>query len=162
MGEGPGADEDAKGIPFIGKAGQVLRGIILEVGLSLDKVFFTNLVKCLPTDGTMNTRGYYQFRKPKQLEIGACSPYLEKQLQLINPKVVIPLGNVPTWEWFPGTTMGETHGVLRHTGSYLVAPTYHPSHVARGATQLREVMVSDIRRACEYGSVPITTKGTTL
>lgn len=159
IGEGPGSEEDMKGQPFVGRVGQSLRGMLVEVGLDLNTVFFTNLIKCLPTDGVTNSRGSFQFRQPKQLEIVECHPYLQAQLDIIGPKVVIPLGLVPTNEWFPGTTMGESHGVLRHTGQFLLSPTYHPSIVARGAVHLREVIVADIRRACEMGGILKTKTG---
>lgn len=159
IGEGPGPDEDMKGLPFVGRAGQSLRGMLVEAGIDLNKVFFTNLIKCLPTDGVTNNRGTFQFRQPKQTEIGQCHPYLQQQLDIIGPKVVMPLGVVPTNEWFPGTKMGESHGVLRHTGKFLLSPTYHPSIVARGATHLREIIVADIRRACEMGGILKTQNG---
>lgn len=150
IGEGPGPDEDVQGLPFIGKAGKVLRGVISEVGISFDDVYFANLVKCYPTDGEPNQRGYLQFRQPKLDEVEECDPFLKAQIDIVRPKVVIPLGAVATNQWFPGTTIGQIHGVLRHNGQYLVAPTYHPSAAARGATHLRELMVVDIRRAVEY------------
>lgn len=147
VGEAPGPEEDVAGVPFIGRAGKVLRALIVEIGLPMEQVFFLNLLKCYPTDGEPNSRGYLQFRAPKLDEIDKCDPYLQAQLDIIRPKVVIPLGLVPTHQWFPGVTMGEIHGVLRRTDRYLLAPTYHPSAVARGGTHLRELMLADIRRA---------------
>ena len=154
IGEGPGPDEDAQGVPFIGRAGKVLRGIIGEVGLPIHRVFFANLVKCYPTDGLPHiSRSGYQFRKPADSEIEACDPYLRRQIAIIRPKLVIPLGQVPTSQWFPGVTIGEAHGVLRATPEFLLAPTYHPSAIARGNTHLRELMLADVRRACELAGV---------
>lgn len=154
IGEGPGPDEDAQGIPFIGRAGKVLRGLVLEVGLKLDQVFFVNLVKCMPTDGVTNRRGTFQFREPNPIEIAECKPFLDRQLaELQDAKVVMPLGRVPTWEWYPGVSMGDIHGVIRNNGQYLLVPTYHPSAVARGNAHFRELMLADIKRACEYAGV---------
>jgi len=153
VGEAPGPEEDVAGRPFIGRAGKVIRGIVAEVGIPFATVFWANLLKCYPTDGDPNQRGYLQFRSPKMPEIEACDPYLQAQIDIIRPKVVIPLGLVPTSQWFPGVTMGAVHGVLRHTGGYLLAPTYHPSAVARGASHLREIMVADVRRAAQYAGV---------
>jgi len=140
IGEGPGAEEDRQGLPFVGRSGQLLdRLIVEELGLQPDQVQVTNVVRCRPPGN----------RDPQEDEITACRPYLERQLDLVRPAVVVTLGN------FAARFMLETtEGVTRlrgHTypcrGAVLV-PTYHPSFVLRngGGDQLVQ-MRADLARA---------------
>ena len=128
VGEGPGADEDAQGRPFVGRAGQMLDKIITACGLKREDVFICNIVKCRPPDN----------RDPKPDEIASCLPYLQRQIELINPEVVVALGA------HAARTLLETNkpiGELRgHFHQYppcsegegiKLMPTYHPSYLLR-------------------------------
>jgi uracil-DNA glycosylase len=139
VGEGPGAEEDRQGLPFVGRSGQLLdRLIVEEVGLRPDQVYVCNVVKCRPPGN----------RDPKPEEIEACRPFLEQQLDLIRPKVVVTLGNFAS-KLLLDTGVGITklrgkeypykHGVL--------IPTYHPAAVLRGGGEPLAQMRADLVRA---------------
>ena len=140
IGEGPGAEEDRQGLPFVGRSGQLLDKLIVEeLGLDRSQVQVTNVVRCRPPGN----------RDPQEDEIAACRPYLERQLDLVRPAVVVTLGN------FAARFMLDTkEGVTRLRGrSYpcrgaVLVPTYHPSFVLRngGGDQLVQ-MRADLARA---------------
>lgn len=123
VGEGPGADEDAQGYPFVGAAGQLLDKIIAAMGLGRDEVYVCNIVKCRPPEN----------RKPLPEEMLACRPYLEQQLEILGPEVIVALGATAV-EGLLGTTGGITR--LRGTwklykGRIAVMPTFHPAYLLR-------------------------------
>jgi uracil-DNA glycosylase family 4 len=131
VGEGPGADEDAQGLPFVGKAGQLLDRMIEAMGLGRDDVYVCNVVKCRPPDN----------RKPELDEMAACLPYLNEQLDLIQPRVIVALGATAVQGLF-GTTEGITR--LRgkwktYRGQVDVMPTFHPAYLLRTPAAKREV-----------------------
>ncbi|MES1173709.1 MAG: uracil-DNA glycosylase [Myxococcales bacterium] len=131
VGEGPGADEDAQGLPFVGKAGQLLDRMIEAMGLGRDDVYVCNVVKCRPPDN----------RKPEPDEMAACLPYLNEQLELIQPRVIVALGATAVQGLF-GTTEGITR--LRgkwktYRGQIDVMPTFHPAYLLRTPAAKREV-----------------------
>jgi DNA polymerase len=140
IGEGPGADEDRVGLPFVGRSGQLLdRLIVEELGLDPDQVQITNVVRCRPPGN----------RDPQEDEIATCRPYLERQLELVRPAVIVTLGN------FAARLMLDTsQGVTRLRGrtypwrDAVLVPTYHPSFVLRngGGDPLVE-MRADLVRA---------------
>ncbi len=123
VGEGPGADEDLRGEPFVGRAGRLLTGLIEGIGLRRDDVYITNVVKCRPPGN----------RDPLPEETAACHPYLQAQLRLVDPEVVVTLGNVAT-RLLLGTREGITRlrGVEHPFGPAVLVPTLHPSAVLRG------------------------------
>jgi uracil-DNA glycosylase len=126
VGEGPGADEDQQGVPFVGRAGQLLNKIINAMGLQRDDVYICNVVKCRPPDN----------RTPESAEILACSPFLEEQLALIAPKVIVTLGGPAT-----KTLLQTSQGIMSIRGRWFaykgipVMPTYHPAFVLRQYTE---------------------------
>lgn len=122
VGEGPGADEDLSGIPFVGKAGQLLTKMIGAMGYTRDDVYICNIVKCRPP----------QNRKPEPDEIAACLPFVEAQLQAIHPKVIVLLGATAA-QALLGTTRGINALRSRWTEwrGIPVMPTYHPSYLLR-------------------------------
>ena len=131
VGEGPGADEDEQGLPFVGKAGQLLDRMIEAMGLGRDEVYVCNVVKCRPPDN----------RKPELDEMAACLPYLNEQLELIQPRVIVALGATAVQGLF-GTTEGITR--LRgkwktYRGQIEVMPTFHPAYLLRTPAAKREV-----------------------
>jgi len=95
IGEAPGEEEDLKGKPFVGKAGQLLTKILQSVDIKREDIFITNMLKCRPPAN----------RNPSKSEIETCFPYLETQIALINPKIIVTLGNVPT-QYLLETTRG--------------------------------------------------------
>ncbi|MBA2327811.1 MAG: uracil-DNA glycosylase [Actinobacteria bacterium] len=123
VGEGPGEQEDIQGIPFVGRAGQLLTRLIEGIGLARDDVYIANVVKCRPPGN----------RDPLPAEIEACSPYLEAQLRFIDPAVVVTLGNFAT-KLLLDTKEGITKLRGREfpfRGHATLIPTFHPSAVLR-------------------------------
>jgi DNA polymerase len=122
VGEGPGRDEDIQGKPFVGRAGQLLTRIINAMKFQREDVYITNIVKCRPPDN----------RDPGKEEIEACSGYLFEQIDMIKPKVIVTLGNVPT-RFFLKTTAGITslRGEFADFEEIKVMPTFHPSYLVR-------------------------------
>jgi len=139
IGEGPGAQEDIQGEPFVGRSGQFLDRLVLEeMGLTRDRFYIANVVKCRPPGN----------RDPHPDEIASCRPYLEAQLDLIDPAVVVTLGNFAT-----KLLLGTTEGITRLRGrSYpyrrgVLIPTFHPAAVLRGAGDAQAQMRADLVRA---------------
>ena len=126
VGEAPGAQEDALGVPFVGKAGQLLDTLLAEAGLPRERMAVANVLKCRPPAN----------RKPRRAEVARCRPWLERQIALIDPAVVVALGGTAA-EWFFGP--GARIAALReqpqsHAGRPLVV-TYHPSAAIRFGPQ---------------------------
>jgi DNA polymerase len=132
VGEGPGAEEDKQGIPFVGRAGQLLTRLIEGIGLTRDDVYIANVVKCRPPGN----------RDPQPEEIEACRPYLEGQLHFLQPRVVVTLGNFATkllLETKEGITKLRGREFPYREGAVLI-PTFHPAAVLRGGgTALAQV-----------------------
>ncbi|HXX67163.1 MAG TPA: uracil-DNA glycosylase [Polyangiaceae bacterium] len=128
VGEGPGADEDAQGLPFVGRAGQLLDRMITAMGLSpAQEVYICNIVKCRPPGN----------RRPEPEEVAACMPYLHEQLALVQPRVIVALGNTAVAALLD-TRVGITklRGEWKlYRGRTLVMPTYHPSYLLRPSPQ---------------------------
>ncbi len=124
LGEAPGADEDAAGIPFVGRAGQLLDKMIAAMGLDAGKdVYVCNILKCRPPDN----------RRPTSQEMETCFPYVHEQLQLVSPDVIVALGNTAVAALL-GTNIGITklRGQWKlYRGKIPVMPTYHPSYLLR-------------------------------
>jgi DNA polymerase len=131
VGEGPGADEDASGRPFVGRAGQLLDKMIGAMGLDPERdVYVCNIVKCRPPGN----------RRPEPDEMAACIPYLHEQLDLIAPKVIVALGNTAV-AGLLGTSMPITkvRGTWKlYRGTTMLMPTYHPSYLLRPTSNLAE------------------------
>jgi DNA polymerase len=122
VGEGPGADEDSKGEPFVGAAGQVLNRLITNMGLKREDVYICNVVKCRPPGN----------RDPEPDEVATCSPFLLRQLQSIQPDVIVALGKPAAH-----TLLGTKDAISRLRGKFCdfhgipLMPTYHPSYLLR-------------------------------
>ena len=139
VGEGPGVQEDRQGLPFVGRSGQLLNRLLNEeLGIDRSACYITNVVKCRPPDN----------RDPKPNEISACRPFLEQQLESVDPRVVVTLGNFASkllLETETGITRlrGQSYEFL---GRHLV-PTFHPAAALRGGADVLARMRSDLVRA---------------
>ena len=134
IGEGPGADEDAQGKPFVGRAGQLLTKMLESVQISRDEVYITNTVKCRPPGN----------RNPEADELAACAPVLAGQFAALQPKVVLSLGSVAT-QALLGTRepIGKLRGRLHPYGSAVLIPTFHPAFLLRNPGQEYKRMAWD-------------------
>lgn len=131
VGEGPGADEDAQGFPFVGAAGQLLDKMIAAMGIARDDVYVCNIVKCRPPSN----------RTPEPAEMGACLPYLNEQLALLEPQVIVALGKTALQGLFGSSeSITRTRGRWRlYQGRIPVMPTFHPAYLLRTPAAKREV-----------------------
>ena len=134
VGEGPGFNEDRDGRPFIGRAGDLLVKLLASIGWRREDVFITNVVKCRPPDN----------RDPLPDEIAACAPYLRRQLEVLDPAVVVTLGRFSMGTFMPGARISQAHGTIRPvdpaTGasSAIVFAMYHPAAALRTPAIERE------------------------
>lgn len=135
IGEGPGFHEDQQGRPFIGNSGKFLGELLGKAGLAREDVFITNVVKCRPPGN----------RDPMPDEIAACSAYLDAQLELIDPDVVVTLGRFSMQRWFQNERISKIHGEPREDGKRLIVPMYHPAAALHQAA-LRSTIEEDFAR----------------
>lgn len=117
IGEGPGFNEDKQARPFVGAAGQFLDELLQSAGYKREEVFITNVVKCRPPGN----------RDPQPEELEACQVYLERQIELIDPKVIVTLGRFSMYRYFPGASITKIHGQPQRFGHRLVVPMFHPA-----------------------------------
>lgn len=152
VGEGPGRDEDLQGRPFVGKAGELLDKMIGALGLKREDTYIANVVKCRPPDN----------RTPTPEEARACLGYLRRQIELIQPAVIVTLGATPLREF-----VGVSEGITRVRGQWQrvqvgdrqipVMPTFHPAYVLRQYTQeVRRAVWEDLRAAKAWIDRPTT------
>jgi uracil-DNA glycosylase len=134
IGEAPGWHENQQGRPFVGAAGQFLEQLLASVGLNRKQVFIANIIKHRPPDN----------RDPLPDEIGACVPYLDRQIEIIDPKVIVTLGRFSMNHFFPGEKISRIHGVARRHGNRLIVPMYHPA-AALHQGSLRRTVEDDFR-----------------
>ena len=132
VGEAPGAEEDRQGEPFVGRAGQLLTRIIQTMGLGRDQVYIANILKCRP-DTPNQASGN---RKPTSDEMNTCRPYLEQQIDLIQPKVLVALGATAVEGLLGLSTVSMTRlrGKWQAYRGIPLMPTYHPSYLLRNQT----------------------------
>jgi len=136
VGEGPGESEDKSGRPFVGAAGELLTKMIEGVLLlKRESVYITNVVKCRPPNN----------RVPTKEECSACRPYLDKQIELISPKIIVALGATAL-----NTLTGENYSIMKMRGNLLeiggakLIPTYHPSFVLRNPSTAKKAVYADL------------------
>ncbi|HDM42896.1 MAG TPA: uracil-DNA glycosylase [Firmicutes bacterium] len=139
VGEAPGADEDAQGRPFVGRAGKLLDRLFNVLNIDRKSVFITNLLKCRPPGN----------RDPQEDEIKTCTPYLIRQIELIDPVVIIALGAYPA-RFFTGSKEGITklRGKEYRWRNWIVIPTYHPAACLRNPN-LKKPLWEDVKSALE-------------
>jgi len=136
VGEGPGADEDRQGEPFVGRAGQLLTKIIESMGLERRNVYIANVVKCRPPEN----------RTPLPDEIATCSPFLFRQIHAIRPRVIVCLGT-PAVQTVLGTrdTITRLRGSFHDVGGFRVMPTFHPAYLLRNPAD-KKLVWEDIKK----------------
>ncbi len=143
VGEGPGREEDFQGRPFVGRAGQLLTKIIQAMKFTRESVYITNIVKCRPPEN----------RAPHRDEIEACTPYLDRQLAIIRPRVVVTLGKVST-DYFVPSSLGMTalRGQFYDYRGIRVMPTFHPSYLVRneGNRELKKMVWEDMQKVMAF------------
>ena len=117
IGEGPGFHENEQGRPFVGAAGKFLEELLASIGMRREQVFIGNVVKCRPPNN----------RDPLPDELAACSGYLERQIQAINPKVIVTLGRYSMGRFLPNAKISEVHGRSFQIKGRLIVPMFHPA-----------------------------------
>lgn len=135
IGEAPGFHEDRQGRPFVGPAGHYLDELLATIGIKREQVYITNVVKCRPP----------QNRDPLPEEMNACKPYLDRQIELIKPKVIITISRFAMARWFPANKISEIHGKPKRFGNLVVLPMYHPA-AALHQPSLKRVLEDDFKR----------------
>ncbi len=139
VGEAPGRDEDWQGRPFVGRAGQLLTKIIEAMGFKRQDVYITNVVKCRPPEN----------RTPRPDEVKACSPYLLRQIELINPRVIVSLGKIAA-EFLLQTnkSMSDIRGHFGEFKGIPVMPTFHPAYLIRneGNREIKRLVWEDMKK----------------
>jgi len=138
IGEGPGFHEDRLGRPFVGAAGQYLEELLGRIGLMRSGVYIANVIKCRPPAN----------RDPEPVEIEACRPYLDRQIELIRPRLVVTLGRFSMARYFPGATISRIHGQPKRIGSVIYYPMFHPAAALHQPT-LRPTVDEDFCRIPE-------------
>jgi DNA polymerase len=129
VGEGPGADEDAQGLPFVGKAGQLLNNMIAAMGLKREEVYIANVVKCRPPGN----------RAPEQEEGATCSPFLFRQIDVVRPEVLVALGaTAATWLLGRRQPLAGLRGRVHSLRGTKLIVTYHPAYLLRDPRQKKE------------------------
>jgi uracil-DNA glycosylase family 4 len=117
IGEAPGFHEDRQGLPFVGAAGRFLEELLASIGLTRDDVFICNVIKCRPPNN----------RDPLPEEIEACRPYLDRQIELVRPRVIATLGRFSMARYFPNATISQIHGRAKRIGDVVYLPLFHPA-----------------------------------
>ncbi len=117
IGEGPGYNEDQQGRPFVGQAGMFLETLLKSIGLKRTDVYICNVVKCRPPNN----------RDPLPEEIAACRGYLDRQIALVKPRMIVTLGRFSMAPYFPGESISRVHGQARRRGEQLVVAMFHPA-----------------------------------
>lgn len=133
IGEAPGWNEDQQGRPFVGSAGQFLDELLASIGLKREEVYICNVIKCKPPTN----------RDPLPAEIQACRKWLDRQLELIHPKIIVTLGRYSMARFFPGETISKAHGKARKEGDTLYYAMYHPA-AALHQQSLRPIIQADM------------------
>jgi DNA polymerase len=138
IGEGPGEDEDLQGRPFVGRAGVLLDKMIVGMGLRREQVYIGNVVKCRPPGN----------RVPAPDEVGACTPYLLRQIEIVRPRVIVTLGlSSAKYMLNTSSTMGRLRGIWQQWRGIKLMPTYHPSYLLRSYTpENRAAVWSDLKK----------------
>ncbi len=154
IGEGPGENEDLTGRPFVGRAGELLDKMIAGMGLRREQVYIANIVKCRPPDN----------RVPMPDEVATCTPYLERQIEIIRPSVIVTLG-LPALKYMTNDaklTMGKSRGTWRAWRGIKLMPTFHPAYILRNPTyETKAAVWSDLKQVLAELGLPIPNRAQT-
>ncbi|MGB8645328.1 MAG: uracil-DNA glycosylase [Anaerolineae bacterium] len=143
IGEGPGQQEDRQGRPFVGPSGQYLNELLALIGLKREDVFIANVVKCRPPGN----------RDPQPDEIEACRAWLDKQIELIKPRVIVTISRFAMARWFPNKKISEIHGKAFRFGDLVLVAMFHPA-AALHNPKLKPVMEEDFKKLPDYINNP--------
>jgi len=135
IGEAPGWHEDQRGRPFVGPAGQFLEQLLASIGLKREQVYITNVIKARPAGN----------RDPLPIEIQNCRPYLDRQIEIIRPKIIVTLGRYSMAMFFPGKSIGKIHGTALKRDGIIYYAMYHPA-AALHQQSLRKTIEEDMRK----------------
>ena len=135
IGEAPGWHEDKQGRPFVGPAGKFLDDLLGLIGLKRSDVYIANIIKCRPPNN----------RDPLPPEIGACKKWLDRQLEIIRPKMIVTLGRYSMARYFPGQVISKIHGTSKKEDDIIYFAMYHPA-AALHQQKLRQVIEDDMRK----------------
>lgn len=138
IGEGPGFHENQQGKPFVGQAGKFLDELLDKAGLKREEVYITNVVKCRPPGN----------RDPQPDELDACSKYLDHQIELINPKIIVTLGRFSMAKFFGAVKISQIHGKSRKIDNRLIVAMYHPA-AALHQPALKNTLLEDFSKLKE-------------
>jgi len=133
IGEAPGWHEDQQGRPFVGPAGQFLDQLLASIGLRREEVYIANVIKCRPP----------QNRDPLPAEIQSCGKWLDRQIEIIQPQMIVTLGRYSLARYFPNQSISKIHGKPRKSGGVLYYPMYHPA-AALHQGSLRRTIEADM------------------
>lgn len=128
VGEAPGENEDLQGRPFVGRSGALLNETLATVPIEETEVFITNIVKYRPSRN----------RNPTEVEVNDFKPYLDEEVEILDPQVICPLGNFSMKHFLPGFNIGQVHGQLFERKGRKIIPQYHPAFVLRGGYSRKE------------------------
>jgi uracil-DNA glycosylase len=154
IGEGPGMNENEQGRPFVGAAGNFLNQLLAQAGLKREEVWIGNVVKCRPPDN----------RDPLPEELAACNTYLERQIEAINPRIIVTLGRFSMGKFMEGAKISSVHGQMRKVGNRFVIAMYHPAAALHQPALMRTIMADfsrlpqllDVARKELAKSTPVT------
>lgn len=135
IGEAPGWNEDKQGRPFVGQAGQFLDKLLASINLDRKKVYITNVIKTRPPEN----------RDPSPIEIQNCTPWLERQLEIIKPKMIVTLGRYSMAKFFPGKSISKIHGTAVKRDGVIYYAMYHPA-AALHQFSLRQTIEADMKK----------------
>jgi uracil-DNA glycosylase len=144
VGEGPGFNEDKQGRPFVGAAGKFLEELLAIADLKRSDVFITNVVKHRPPNN----------RDPMPGELAACRPWLERQIELIDPRLIVTLGRHSLGTFFPGSLISKVHGQVREQDGRYFFHMYHPA-AALHQQALRDTLLADMKKLSEFIKGPM-------
>jgi len=135
IGEGPGFHEDRQGIPFVGAAGKFLDELLANAGIDRKDVYIANVVKCRPPNN----------RDPKPEEIEACQPFLDRQIRLLHPRIIVTLGRHSMARYFPQASISRIHGQPKRLGGVIYMPMFHPA-AALHQSKYRALIEEDFKK----------------
>ena len=139
IGEGPGFHENQQGRPFVGQAGKFLDELLSVAGLNREDVFITNVVKCRPPGN----------RDPQPEELEACAKYLDRQIELINPKIIVTLGRFSMAKFFGPVKISQIHGKSKNINQRFIVAMYHPA-AALHQPALKNTLLDDFAKLKDY------------